>query len=78
MESTDVTSIPEGIPEPVARWIEQILRDHYNDILAIHNKLLFDNWRIEQDKTTGDYKLMEWNETTKTWDDTGNTVCASS
>lgn len=75
--SREVTPVPPGLPEPVKVWLENILKAHYADIKALCNKLLIENWRIEQDATTGDYKIMEWNASTETWDDTGNTIVAS-
>jgi len=76
--SREITNIPPGLPDDVKVYLEKVLREHYLDIKALSNKLLFENWRIEQDATTGNYKVMEWNASTGTWDETGEELVASS
>jgi hypothetical protein len=74
MVSREVSNVPERY-DPA--WFEKVLREHYEDIKALCNKLLIENWRLEQDSTTGDYKIMEWNASTETWDYTGESIKAS-
>jgi hypothetical protein len=69
--SREITSVPESLPEEARVWLEKILNDHYRDIKAIRNQLLINIWRLEEDETTGNYKVMQWNETTEVWDFSG-------